>query len=146
MSAAQLAALSDTLAHPAPAGTVLALHHPPIYTATAPWTVGFGLQNRDELAAVIEGTDVVVVLCGHFHLQLTGILGGATVWTTPGIVTRIDLTASPSVVRAVHGAGATVVDLGGPFSPSFHVVHSRDEMAGQPVYVVDPVTWEETSE
>lgn len=146
VSQAQLDALGELLRDPAPAGTIVALHHPPIHTPSAPWMVEAGLHNRDELAAVIEGTDVVTVLCGHFHLQLSGRVGGATVWATPGVVTRIDLTAPPQVVRAVKGAGATVVDLGGPFSPSFHVLHARDPQAGNEAYVADPVSWEFTTE
>lgn len=146
VSRAQLGALAGILHDPAPAGTILALHHPPVYTASSPWTIEAGLRNRDELAATIAGTDVVAVLCGHFHLQLTGRLGAATVWATPGVVTRIDLTAPPNVVRAVHGASATVVDLGGPFSPSFHLVHARDPQVGEQVYLVDPVTWQPATE
>jgi 3',5'-cyclic-AMP phosphodiesterase len=136
----QLTALRELLRAPAPAGTIIALHHPPIHTPTAPWMIEAGLRNREELAAVVAGTDVVAILCGHFHLQLTGRLGGTTVWATPGVVTRIDLTAPPHVVRAVNGASATVVDLGGAFSPSFHVIHARDPRAGKQVYAVDPVT------
>jgi hypothetical protein len=105
-----------------------------------------GLHNRDELAAAVEETDVAAILCGHFHVQLTGRLGGTAVWATPGVVTRIDLTAPPHVVRAVKGASATVIDLGGPFSPSFHVMHSRDTQAGNEVYVVDPATWKAATE
>lgn len=146
VSRAQLGALAGILHDRAPAGTILALHHPPVYTASSPWTIEAGLRNRDELAATISGTDVVAVLCGHFHLQLTGRLGAATVWATPGVVTRIDLTAPPNVVRAVHGASATVVDLGGPFSPSFHLVHARDPQVGEQVYLVDPVTWQPATE
>jgi 3',5'-cyclic-AMP phosphodiesterase len=146
VSRAQLDALAGILHDPAPAGTILALHHPPVYTASAPWTIEAGLRNRDELAATIAGTDVVAVLCGHFHLQLTGRLDAAMVWATPGVVTRIDLTAPPNVVRAVHGASATVVDLGGPFSPSFHLVHARDPRLGEEVYVVDPITWRPVAE
>jgi 3',5'-cyclic-AMP phosphodiesterase len=146
VSQAQLDALAGILHDPAPAGTIVALHHPPVYTASAPWTIEAGLRNRDELAAAIADSDVVAVLCGHFHLQLTGRLGAATVWATPGVVTRIDLTAPPQVVRAVHGASATVVDLGGPFAPSFHLVHARDPQVGEQVYVVDPVTWQPATE
>ncbi|WP_134739143.1 metallophosphoesterase [Nocardioides sp. 503] len=146
VSAAQLRALTEVLSAPAPDGTVLALHHPPLHSPTAPWTESAGLHNRDELAAAIEGTDVVAVLCGHFHLQLTGRLGPATVWSTPGVVTRIDLTAPAHVVRAVRGAGATVVELGGPFSPSFHVLHARDPRVGEEAYVADPVTWADATE
>lgn len=138
----QLNALRELLRSPAPAGTILALHHPPIHTPTASWMIEAGLHNRDELAAVVEGTDVVAVLCGHFHLQLTGRLGGTTVWVTPGVVTRIDLSAPPHVVRAVNGASASVIDLGGPFSPSAHVIHARDPQAGKEVYAVDPIAGE----
>jgi Icc protein len=61
-------------------------------------------------------------------------------------VTRIDLTAPPHIVRAVNGASATVVDLGGSFSPSFHVIYARDPQVGKEVYVVDPITWEAAAE
>lgn len=146
ISQSQLDALRELLRGPAPAGTILALHHPPIHTPTAPWMTGLGLHNRGELAAAVAGTDVIAILCGHFHLQLTGQLGGTTVWATPGVVTRIDLTAPSHAFRAVNGAGATVIDLGGPFSPSFHVLHARDGQAGNEVYVVDPVTWKPVAE
>jgi Icc protein len=146
VSHAQLDALRELLRDAAPAGTILALHHPPIHTPSAPWMAEIGLHNRDELAAAVAGTDVTAILCGHFHLQLAGQLGGTTVWATPGVVTRIDLTAPPHAFRAVYGAGATVIDLGGPFSPSFHVVHARDPQAGKEVYVVDPVTGQATTE
>lgn len=143
---AQLSGLRELLREPAPAGTVLALHHPPIHTPTAAWTREAGLHNRDALAEVIAGTDVVAVLCGHFHLQLTGQVAGVPTWVTPGVVSRIDLTAASRVVRGVRGAGASVVDLGGPFSPTFHVVHARDPLAGQQIYVADPVTGADTAE
>jgi 3',5'-cyclic AMP phosphodiesterase CpdA len=137
VSQAQLDALGEILREAAPAGTILALHHPPIHTPTAPWTAEAGLRNREELAATIAGSDVIAVLCGHFHLQLMGRLEQAVVWATPGVVTRIDLTAPADVVRAVKGASATVIDLGGPFSPSFHLLHARDRAAGEEVYSED---------
>lgn len=146
VSSAQLSALARILRQPAPEGTVLALHHPPLHSTTAPWLDPFGLRNRDELAAVVDGTDVVVLLCGHFHLQLSGRMSQATVWATPGVVTRIDLTAPPHVVRAVHGSSATVIELGGPFSPSIHVLHARDPHANEEAYVVDPTTWRPVTE
>lgn len=58
------------------------------------------------------------------------------------VVTRIDLSAPPHVVRAVNGASASVIDLGGPFSPSAHVIHARDPQAGKEVYAVDTIAGE----
>ena len=141
ISAAQLRWLAGILAKPAPAGSALAFHHPPVQVSTSIFVATGGLENASELADVIAGSDVQVILCGHYHAQLTGHLRGVPVCVTPGVVTRIDLTAPPGLVRAVQGASATVVDLGGPFSPSFHVIHARDPEAGRQVYLVDGITW-----
>lgn len=137
ISTAQLAWLSDVLAEPAPYGSVLAFHHPPVAVPGVAVQDALGLRNGPDLADAIGGTDVRVVLCGHFHLQIFGMLTGVPVWVTPGVVTRIDLTATPGTERAVRGASASLVDLGGPHSPVFHTLHARDPRAGQTAYEVD---------
>ncbi|MFD2077969.1 3',5'-cyclic AMP phosphodiesterase CpdA [Actinopolymorpha cephalotaxi] len=139
----QLVWLREVLAEPAAAGTVLVLHHPPIAVPTSPIMDTVNLRNAGDLADAVQGTDVHAILCGHFHLQLSGLLRGIPVWVTPGVVTRIDFTAPPRWERAVVGAGATVVDLGGPASPLFHVLHARDPRAGEQVYLVDAVSGED---
>lgn len=136
----QLAWLGDLLSRSAPAGSVVALHHPPIVTAASPSMEQVNLRNGERLASVLAGSDVRAVLCGHYHAQLSGLLSGIPVWVTPGVVTRIDLTSPPHLVRGVLGAGATVVELGGPFSPVFHTLHARDPRAGEQVYLVDSRT------
>lgn len=140
ISSHQLRWLRDLLASPAPAGTVVVIHHPPIYLESSELLPTVGLQDADRLAAVVAGSDVRAVLCGHFHLQLSATWAGVPVWVTPGVVTRIDLTSPPRLERAVKGASATVVDLGGPFSPTFHLLHARDPEAGQQVYLVDAMS------
>jgi len=100
------------------------------------------LQDAVELADVLRGSDVHAVLCGHVHAQISGFLVGVPVWVGPGVITRIDLTAPRGLVRAVRGAAATVVDLGGPHSPLFHVLHARDPHAGEQVYLADGTTWQ----
>ncbi|MDR6319067.1 metallophosphoesterase [Actinoplanes couchii] len=126
----QLEWLGSELATPAPAGTVVVLHHPPIAPA-APVHLGtINLRNAAALGDVIAGTDVQAVVTGHFHLQLSGFLRGVPVWVGPGVVSRIDLTAADHLVRFVQGPGAAVIDLGGPYSPVFHTLHARDPLAG----------------
>lgn len=137
LSTTQLRWLAGVLSEPAPAGTVIAFHHPPVHVSTSAFVVAAGLRNAAELGEVVVGTDVLAVLCGHYHLQLSGHLAGVPVWVTPGVVTRIDLTAPGHLVRGVKGASATVVDLGGPFSPAFHLLHARDPEAGDEVYLID---------
>jgi 3',5'-cyclic AMP phosphodiesterase CpdA len=134
---AQLAWLGSVLAEPAPAGSVVVVHHPPIALSAAPWMATDGLRNAEAFGDVLAGTDVHAVLCGHFHLQLAGSLRGVPVSVTPGVVTRLDLTTRPHLWRGVKGAGATVVELGTAGAPLFHAVQARDPHAGEPVYLVD---------
>jgi Icc protein len=136
ISTPQLAWLSRMLADPAPAGSVVVLHHPPIGLSRDPQSWA-GLRNAADLGTAIAGSDVQAVLCGHFHSQLAGQLAGVPVWAGPAVVTRIDLTAPDGIDRVVRGAAATVADFGGPGSPLFHVVHARDPLAGQALYVYD---------
>lgn len=140
VGAEQLAWLQQVLANPAPTGTLLVLHHPPI--SVSPSWAAASLQDPADLAAVLTGSDVHAVLCGHVHAQVAGQLAGVAVWVGPGVVTRIDLTAPTGVVRAVRGAAATVVELGGPSSPLFQVLHARDPRAGEQVYLASGSTWQ----
>ena len=137
----QLAGLSRVLASPAHAGTVLAFHHPPLHVASLPQVAPVVLQNIADLEDVVRGTDVRAVLTGHLHFQVSGHLAGIPVWVTPGVVTRIDPTAPPGVVRGVLGAAASVVELpddGG--DPTFHLLLARDPRAGDQVYAYDAET------
>lgn len=133
LSHAQLEWLSNLLAEPAPAGSILALHHPPIAAPAWEYMARLGLRKPERLAARLNGSDVRAILCGHFHLQLAGSLSGIPVWVTPGVVTRVDHTKP---MRAVLGASATVVDLLDT-GPVFLTLQARDPRAGEQVYVVD---------
>lgn len=136
ISDAQLAWLRDVLKTPAPRGTVLVFHHPPI-TLDVPVQRALGLRNPEALADAVRGGDVQIMLCGHFHLQIFGFLESTAVWVTPGVVSRIDLTAAPGTERAVRGASATLVELGAPASPLIHTLHARDPQVGAIVYELD---------
>jgi 3',5'-cyclic-AMP phosphodiesterase len=109
------------------------VHYPPI-ALDNPAERALMLQNAPALHAAIEGSDVRVVLCGHFHYQMVGRLGPAPVVVTPGVVGRIDLTAASGTERGVVGASATVVDLDGPYAPLTYVLHARDPHAGRTAY------------
>ena len=122
------------------APTGLVLHHPPLAPPSLPWVRAVVLQNIDELADVVRGRDVRAVLTGHLHFQLSGSLAGAPVWGTPGVVTRIDTTAAPGLVRGVLGAGATVIDIRGPRDLSCYLLSARDPQAGEQVYLFDALT------
>ncbi|WP_338060133.1 hypothetical protein [Streptomyces fulvoviolaceus] len=133
----QLDWLRGALEAPAPRGTVLAFHHPPVSLDVSASQPFFGLRNPGELAEAIRGSDVRVILTGHFHLQLFGMLESVPVWVTPGVVNRVDLTTAPGTERAVRGAGASMVVLDGPTSPMFHTFHAREPRAHETVYELD---------
>ncbi|KUG51159.1 3',5'-cyclic-nucleotide phosphodiesterase [Serinicoccus chungangensis] len=75
----QLAWLTEVLATPAEHGTVLALHHPPIPVPMVPAAAIIELLDQDRLAAVLEGTDVVSILGGHFHFSSHSTFAGIPV-------------------------------------------------------------------
>ncbi|MET0695719.1 MAG: metallophosphoesterase [Propionibacteriaceae bacterium] len=129
----QLDWLRDQLATRAPAGTVVVMHHPPMTTGNQVQQA-LKLQNGQALADALAASDVRVVLCGHFHLQLQGWLGTIPVLVTPGVVSRVDLTAEPGTERAVRGASATVVDLVDGQPPVSYLLHARDPDVGRVAY------------
>ncbi|OQR59012.1 metallophosphoesterase [Streptomyces maremycinicus] len=137
LGANQLEWLRDVLSTPAERGTVVAFHHPPISLDLSATQRVFGLRDPEDLAEVIRGSDVRVLLTGHFHLQLFGLLAAVPVWVTPGVVNRIDLTTAPGTERAVRGASASLVELDGATGPMFHTLHARDPRAHETVYELD---------
>ncbi|MEU9977387.1 metallophosphoesterase [Streptomyces sp. NPDC051014] len=136
LGASQLDWLREVLRTPAEHGTVLAFHHPPLALDLSVTQPAFGLRDPGYLAAAIRGGDVRMILNGHYHLQLFGLLESVPVWVTPGVVNRIDLTVAPGE-RAVRGASASLVELGGPAGPLCHTFHARDPRAHETVYEID---------
>lgn len=132
--------LRHTLRVPAAQGTVLVLHQPPIST-TPQWEAA-NLQQPDVLAEALTSTDVRAVLCGHVHAQIGGALAGVPVWVTPGVLSRVDLTAPPGVVRAVRGAAASVVNFSASGAVQFHTVLARDPRAGEQISLADGTSWQ----
>ena len=122
----QLDRLRELLATPAPRGTVLVLHHPPL---PAPTTLheALALQHPEALAAVVEGSDVRVVLAGHYHHPIVGSLAGVPVLVAPGVANDTDVAAPAGTERAVRGSGCLVVD-----------VHPSGEVRSTALRVVGP--------
>ncbi|MFD1524252.1 metallophosphoesterase [Pseudonocardia yunnanensis] len=106
----QLAWLRAELAASAPAGTVLALHHPPLPSA-APLAASIPLLQREELGEAIAGTDVRVVLAGHTHVASAGTLRGIPVWTGGPIATTIDVSTPGTALRTVTAPSVSRIDL-----------------------------------
>lgn len=78
VTAEQLAWLAAELAEPAPDGTLLVMHHPPV-PCLQDLAVLVELREQDALAAVLRGTDVRAILAGHLHYSTSATFAGIPV-------------------------------------------------------------------
>jgi 3',5'-cyclic AMP phosphodiesterase CpdA len=106
----QLGRLAGVLAEPAPEGTVLVLHHPPL-PSPVPSVDLLRLHHRERLAAVIEGRDVRMIVCGHAHYAGAGALAGVPVWIAPALVYRVDALPAAGRLRGARGPAVSRIDL-----------------------------------
>lgn len=76
---AQLDWLQGELATPAPHGTVIALHHPPIPSPLDLAMELLALEHQGRFADAIRGTDVRGILAGHLHFSSHSTFAGVPV-------------------------------------------------------------------
>ena len=78
ISGAQLDWLAEELASPAPHGTILAMHHPPI-PSVLDLAVLVELRDQAGLAEVLQGSDVRSIIAGHLHYSTSATFAGIPV-------------------------------------------------------------------
>ena len=75
----QLRWLANELSEqPAPHGTILAMHHPPV-PSVLKLAASVELRGQDRLAAVIRGTDLRGIIAGHLHYSSMAMFAGIPV-------------------------------------------------------------------
>jgi Icc protein len=79
----QLDWLAQELETPAPDGTILALHHPPV-PSVLDLSVLVELRDQASLAEVVRDSDVRTILAGHLHYSTTASFAGVPVGGTRG--------------------------------------------------------------
>lgn len=90
---AQLEWLAQELAAPAPHGTLIAVHHPPIPTPLL-WAMQMlELHDQQRFADVVEGTDVRGILGGHLHYATHSQVAGIPVSVAAATCYTLDLSA-----------------------------------------------------
>ncbi|WP_339619871.1 phosphodiesterase [uncultured Salinibacterium sp.] len=108
----QLEWLRTELATPAPHGTVLAVHHPPIPTPMLEAMGMLELQRQDRLAAVLQGSDVRVILAGHLHYSTHSTFAGIPVSVASATCYTLDLSAENRLLSGVdYGQAVNVVHV-----------------------------------
>jgi Icc protein len=109
LSDQQLAWLSGELAAPAPDGTIVALHHPPVGSPIVSMDA-IALAAPERLGRVVEGTDVSLIIAGHNHHASAGMLGPVPVWVGPACAYQADV-LSESQFRRLVGCAFTRIDV-----------------------------------
>ena len=112
---AQLAWLADELSRPAPHGTLLAVHHPPIPTPLLEAMGMLELLDQDRLADVIRGTDVRGILAGHLHYSTHSTFAGVPVSVAAATCYTLNLTAKDRLLSGVD------------FGQAFNLVHVYED-------------------
>jgi 3',5'-cyclic AMP phosphodiesterase CpdA len=128
LDAAQLEWLRHELETPAPLGTILALHHPPLPSHVPLFDI-LELRDQGRLAEIVAGSDVRAILAGHLHYSTSGTFAGVPVSVAAATCYTMNL-ARPAV--DVNGMDA---------GQSFHLVHVYDDTITHAVVpVVDAPT------
>jgi len=111
----QLAWLANALASPLP--VVIFMHHPPVAVGTW-WLDKDMLRDREAFKALLAGSNVRAVICGHVHQSFEGRLGHIPVWTTPSTAYQFHPgSLFPRTTRAA--AGFRVVEFSNDALHSF---------------------------
>lgn len=127
---AQLAWLRDVLSEPAPLGSIVAMHHPPL-PSHIPFFDILELRHQDELAEILVGSDVRAILAGHLHYATSGTFAGIPVSVASATCYTMNLQRPPVEVNGM--------DAG----QSFHLVHVYDDVI---THAVVPVADAETAD
>ena len=128
LDAAQREWLREVLAEPAPLGTLLALHHPPLPSHMPLFDI-LELRHQDELAEIVAGTDVRGILAGHLHYSMSGTFAGVPVNVAAATCYTMNLQRPPARVNGM--------DAG----QSFQLVHVYDDTV---THSVVPIATAET--
>jgi Icc protein len=134
----QLRWLAHELVVPAPHGTILALHHPPV-PSVQDLAVLVELRDQRSLADVVRGSDVRTILAGHLHYSTTAMFAGVPVSVASATCYTQDLMFDGGGSRGRDGA------------QSYNLVHVYEETivhsvvpAGRHTTVGETVPREET--
>ena len=140
LTADQLAWLADVLATPAPHGTVLALHHPPIPVPMMRIAEIIELKDQQPLADVVAGTDVRAIIGGHFHFTSYSTFAGIPVSVASATCYTSELAPDNRLLSAVdaHQAFTMLHVYADRVVHSVVPVHDGPEVSGYGLEMAAP--------
>ena len=105
----QLTWLREVLATPAPHGTLLAVHHPPIPVPMMRAAELIELLDQDRLAEALAGSDVRGIIGGHFHFSTYSTFAGIPVSVASATCYTSDPAPQDRFVSGVDGHQAVTM-------------------------------------
>ena len=93
--------LGAVLSQPAPHGTLLAMHHPPIPIPMLPAAAIIELDQQERLAEMLASTDVRMILGGHFHYSSFSTFAGIPVSVASATCYVSDIAPDQRFISAV---------------------------------------------
>jgi 3',5'-cyclic AMP phosphodiesterase CpdA len=106
----QLEWIAAMSAEPAPLGTVLSMHHPPI-SSPMPQLRYAGLRNSADLANALDGSDVRGIVAGHYHHPCSAVWHGRLVWCGPSLAYSQDVLAENAHIRGWNHGAFSLIDV-----------------------------------
>lgn len=106
----QLGWLRAELASPWGMGTVIALHHSPV-PSPLPTLSRTGLRDAAAFARAIAGSDVRIILAGHYHHPMSATFAGIPVSVGPSLAYHQIMNAGPDTVSGHDLAMFSLVQL-----------------------------------
>ncbi|MGO2747726.1 metallophosphoesterase [Microbacterium sp.] len=104
--------LREALETPSERGTVVVVHHPPVPAQTdLLQALALDEQDASELVEIVRGTDVRVILSGHYHLPVMEFISGVPVSVAPGVTNISCAFGNPAEEAAIDGFGGSVVTV-----------------------------------
>ncbi|MFJ4038134.1 phosphodiesterase [Microbacterium sp. NPDC090007] len=106
--------LAEVLSTPAPLGTILAMHHPPV-PSVLDLAASVELRDQRSLAEVLRASDVRAILAGHLHYSTFATFAGIPVSVASATCYTQDLMVPVGGTRPQDAA------------QGFNIVHVYDE-------------------
>ena len=121
----QLDWLAATVAEPFGCGTIVAVHHAPV-PSPLPALSKIGLRDPERFAAAVTGSDVRVILAGHYHHPMTAFFNGLPVAVGPSLAYHQIMNAGPAAVSGHDLAMFSLVQI------------TADQVSSAPVSLQSP--------
>lgn len=110
LSDEQLEWIEAMAQEPAPLGTLLSMHHPPI-SSPMPQLRFAGLRNSADLSTALKGSDVKGIVTGHYHHPCSAMWHGMLVWCGPALAYSQDVLAENSHIRGWNHGAFSLIDV-----------------------------------